>query len=108
MSHDFIVGASPHHDGDMFRLRLRQLEASDILLRKLLAAYQQSKEPSLVHEISRECAFISQTLDTLDEVAYCSTGRRAFVISGVLLRTRQYLKDLVERTEMIVVHGKGL
>lgn len=107
MTHDFLVGASPYHDGDVLRLGIRQLEASDILLRKLLAAYEQSKDPSLVHKIARECTFISQTLDALDEMVYSQSGRQTFVISGALLKTREYLRDLIERTERVVVRQEG-
>jgi len=102
MNRDFWVGISPLHDGEVLRLGLRQLAESEILLRKLLAAYQKSRSVELEQEIARECSFISQTLDTLINMATRQSGSPDFTVSGCLLKVSRYLRQLVERADKIV------
>ena len=101
MREDFLVGASPLHDNDMLKLGLRQLAESEILLRKLLAAYGQTKTPGLAQEIARECVFISQTLDALADMAMSQPGPN-IVVSGALLKVSGYLRALVAKAEQLV------
>jgi len=110
MTHDFFVGARPLHDSGMLRLGLRQLAESEILLRKLLAAYQHNRTQELAWEVAQECAFISQTLDALTDMAFNQAPGPNFVVSGCLMKASRYLRVLVEKAEQAVretgdVHG---
>ena len=98
MTRDFLVGARPLHDGEMLRLGLRQLAESEVLLRKLLAAYERAKTQELAQEIARECSFISQTLDALTDMATSQPGPN-FTVSGALLRVSQHLRRLILEAE---------
>jgi len=91
----------------MLRLGLRQLAESEILLKKLLAAYQRTATPELAQEIARECSFISQTLDTLINMATRQSGSLDFTVSGCLLKVSRYLRQLVERADKVVA-GPGV
>jgi hypothetical protein len=101
MREDFLVGASPLHDGDMLKLGLRQLAESEVLLRKLLVAYEQTKAPQMAKEIAQECAFISQTLDALTDMTISQPGPN-IAVSGALLRASRYLRQLVEEAERAI------
>ena len=100
MNRDFLVGARPLHDDGMLRLGLRQLAESEIVLRKLLAGYQRTKDQRLAWEISQECAFISQTLGALIDMT-CH-HQADFVVSGALLKASKYLQLLVEKAEEMI------
>ena len=106
MTHDFFVGARPLHDRGMIRLGLQQLAESEVLLKKLLAAYQRSRTPELAQEIARECAFISQTLDALTETAIRQRGPN-FIVSGALMKVSRYLTILIEKAEQAVSGEQG-
>jgi hypothetical protein len=102
MTRDFLVGARPFHNDRMLRLGLRQLAESEVLLRKLLAAYAKSRTPELAREIAQECAFVSQTLDALTDMACRQAPGLNFVASGCLMRASRYLRELVEKAELLV------
>jgi len=101
MTHDFLVGARPFHDDGMLRMGLRQLAGSEILLRKLLAAYRHHRTPELAQEVARECSFISQTLDALIDMATSQPGPN-FTVSGALLRVSQHLRRLILEAEQVL------
>jgi len=100
MNRGFIVGARPLHDDGMLRLGLRQLAESEVLLRKLVVSYEQTKDMQLAYEIAQECSFISQTLGALiDMTCYHQAD---FTASGALLKASKYLRLLVEKAEGMV------
>lgn len=101
MTHDFLVGARPVHDGGMLKLGMRQLAVSEGILRNLLSDYENTKNPELAQEIAEECVFISQTIDMMMDLAKDS-GRGCFVVSGALLRVSRYLIEVVGRAEEAV------
>lgn len=101
MTHDFLVGPKPLHDGGRIRLGLQQLEASEALLKKLLAEYQQDKTQELAWEITQECSFLSQMLDSLTDMTISQPGP-TIVVSGALLKVSRYLHALVEKAEQAV------
>ena len=105
MNHDFLVGARPLHDDSMLRLGLQQLAASEALLKKLLAEYQQDKTQELAWEITQECSFLSQTLDSLTDMTIAQPGP-SIVVSGALLKASQYLRVLVEKAEQLIQEGE--
>ena len=80
----------------MLRLGLRQLVASENLLRQLLAAYQETETPSLAQQIAEECAFISQTLDALEDLVTSGTKGGNLIIAGGLLKVSRHLRELLE------------
>lgn len=106
MTRDFLVGARPLHDGEMLRLGLRQLAEGEALLRKLLSDYEHNRTDALAWEIAQECAFLSQTLDALTDMAITQPGP-TIVVSGALMKASQYLHALVEKAELLVSRGEN-
>lgn len=101
MTHDFFVGARPMHDDGMLRLGLQQLAASEALLKKFLADYQQNRSQELAWEIAQECSFLLQTLDSLTHMTITQPGPN-IVVSGAFLKASRYLHALVEKAEQLV------
>lgn len=108
MNRDFLVGAGPLHEREMLRLGIRQLAESERVLREFLASYERTRTPELAKDISEECAFISQTLSALTDMATDGTGRGDFIISGCLLKASRYMHQLIEHAEKVVARPEDI
>ena len=69
--------------------------------------YEQARTPELAKEISEECAFISQTLNALTDMATDGAGGGNFIISGCLLKASRYMHQLIEHAERVIARREG-
>jgi len=102
MTRDFLMGPEPPRNGGMLRLGLQQLEASEILLRKLLTAYGRTKDAGLVGEIVRERLFLEQTLAALKERMSQQSSGVEFEVSGGMSEASRRLRVLIGEAERAV------
>ena len=91
----------------MLRLGLRQLEESEKQLRQLLAAYQETKTPSLAQQIAEECVFASMTLNCLTDLADHQSSTDGFIVSARMPTVSRDLRRLIESAERIIGSSEG-
>ncbi len=99
---EFLIGARRPHEGEMLRLGLRQLEEGERRLKGLLAAYQETKTPSLAQQIVQECIVISQTLDATEELVTSGTKGGNLIIAGGLRKVSRHLGKLLEEAQRTI------